>query len=479
MPSEVVEQLKYIFKPRSVAVVGASRDPKAWGHVILRNILKFGFKGPVYAVNPKAKEIYLPALNKTVQSYPSLKAVPGDVDLIVVAVPAKIVPRVMEEAVEKGVKGAVIISAGFRETQTEEGRKLEEEVVSIARKGGIRVVGPNCMGVFSAPANLNATFTAFVPMKGHIAFISQSGAFGTTMMGWATFKKIGFSGFVSVGNQADLEVTDFLEYFGEDDDTKVIIMYLEGVKDGRRFRRVAEEVTAKKPVIVMKVGYSKAGASTAASHTGSLAGQDQVYNAVFKQTGIIRVYEPDDMFNIAVAFTKLPIPKGPRVGAVSSGGGWAVETADILETLGLKLPPLPKHIIETMDKYVPPFWNRKNPMDLVATADPEPYYIAAEELAKDENFDIVLMIGYGIISKTAIPDLIPRDIEFAKKLGELIKKYRKPVIAITVFSPEESEVAKALEEAGVPTYITPEKAAKVIKAMVDYAMYLKRRGLLK
>ncbi|RLF87238.1 CoA-binding protein [Thermococci archaeon] len=461
-----VDSLRYLFEPNSVAVIGASRDPKAWGHVILKNIISYGFEGKVYPINPKADSLL------GLKCYPDIRTVPDDVDLAIVAVPAKIVPSVMEVCVEKGVKVAVVITAGFSEIGPE-GEKLEKEVVKIARKGGIRIVGPNCMGVFVAKSKLNAAFTAIAPKPGKIAFISQSGAFAGTMLYWATMRDIGFSAAISVGNQADLELSDYLMYLADDETTKVTIAYIEGVKDGRKFMKALKYYTAKKPLVVMKLGRTLSGARAAASHTAAMAGRDELYDAVFKKYGVIRVYEFDDMFNIALAFANLPLPKGDRVGVISAGGGWCVEASDTLESLGLKLPSLPEHVIKEMDKILPPFWNRRNPMDLVATVDPEPFKIATELLMKEDRFDTLMLIGYGNFGRISnLPFIIPKEDAVAKEIADLVKKYKKPLVAVNVFGKEFSNV-KVFEENGIPVYLSIQKAAKVVKALSDYAHYLK------
>jgi len=461
-----IGNLKYVFEPKSIAVIGASRNPKAWGHVILKNIISYGFEGKVYPVNPKADSLL------RLKCYPDIKAVPEDVDLAVIAVPAKLVPHVMEACVEKGVKAAIIITAGFSEVG-HEGEKLEKEVVKIARKGGIRFVGPNCMGVFVAKTKLNAAFTAISPKPGHIAFISQSGAFAGTMMYWAAMRGIGFSAAISVGNQADLELSDYLMYLADDETTKVTIMYIEGVRDGRKFMKALEYYTSKKPLVVMKLGYTSSGARAARSHTAAMTGRDEIYDVIFRKYGVIRVYEFDDMFNIALAFANLPLPKGDRVGVISSGGGWSVESSDALESLGLKLPPLPSHIIKELDKILPPFWNRRNPVDLVATVEPEPYETAVELLMKDDSFDIIMLIGYGNFGRISnLPFIIPREDAVAKEIAELVRKYKKPLVAVNVFGKDFSNV-RVFEENGVPVYLSIQKAARVIRALASYAQYLK------
>ncbi|NJE26178.1 CoA-binding protein [Thermococcus sp. MV5] len=460
-----IDNLKYLFEPKSIAVIGASRDPKAWGHVILKNLIDYGFEGRIYPVNPKTESLL------GLKCYPDIRAISEDVDLAIIVVPAKMVPIVMEACVEKGVKVAVIITAGFSETGPE-GEKLEKKVLEIARKGGIRIVGPNCMGFFVAKSKLNAAFTAIAPKPGKIAFISQSGAFAGTMMYWATMKDIGFSAAISVGNQADLELSDYLMYLADDETTRVTIAYIEGVKDGRKFMKVLEYYTSKKPLIVMKLGRTSSGARAATSHTAAVAGRDELYDVVFKKYGVIRVYEFDDMFNIALAFANLPLPKGDRVGVISAGGGWCVEASDALESLGLKLPSLPEHVVKEMDKILPPFWNRRNPMDLVATVDPEPFKTAVELLMRDENFDILMLLGYGNFGRISnLPFLIPKEDAIAKEIADLVKKYKKPLVVVNVFGKEFSNV-KVFEENGIPVYLSIQKAAKVVKALADYAHYL-------
>ncbi|RSN72212.1 MAG: CoA-binding protein [Thermoproteota archaeon] len=468
---EIHPSIKYIFEPESVAVIGASRDPLAWGHVILRNILEGGFKGRIYPVNPKADEIL------GLKCYPDIRAVPDSVDLAFIAVPANLVPQVMEACVEKGVKAAVIITAGFREVGPE-GEELEKKIVEIAERGGIKFVGPNCMGIFVAKKYLTATFGTVRPKPGHIAFISQSGAFGGTALRWATDRGIGFSSMISAGNSASLEVSDYLMYLADDETTKVTIAYIEGVRDGEKFKKALDYYTKKKPLIVMKLGFTSSGGAAAQSHTGSLAGSDQAYNAVFKKYGVIRVYQFDEMFEIAQAFAHLPLPKGDRVGVVSGGGGWCVEASDSIESLGLKLPKLPDYIIEELNKMLPPFWNRRNPIDCVATPYPEVYVKAVDLLMKDDNFDMILLIGFATFGTmtAGMESLIPREEQCARELLDIVRKYEKPIVLANPIGAHEIKPLKILREEGIPIYLTVQEGARVLKAMWDYASYRKRRS---
>jgi len=463
-----LEQLKYLFEPRSVAVIGASRQPGTWGYQILKNLIETGYQGKIYPVNPRATELL------GLKVYPDVRAIPDEVDQAVVVVPAAIVPEVMEGCVEKGVKVATVITAGFSETGPE-GRKLEEKIVSIARKGGIRIQGPNCMGTFVPRTKLNTTFTGAdsVPMKeGSVAFISQSGAFAGTMLRWAKGRSLGFSAAISIGNQADLEISDYLEYLcGADPHTKVVTLYIEGVKDGKKFMRALEICNEnRKPVVAMKLGYTPAGAEAAFSHTASLAGQDHVYNAVFKKYGVIRVYDFEDMFNIALIFSYLPLPKGDRVCVLSGGGGWSVEASDALYSLGLKLPPLPKHIIEEVDtkRILPPFWNRRNPADLVATPDPEPYRVIAEMFLKEDTCDIVMQVGGGI---GLTPEQEEKSRENAKIISNMAVKLGKPMVLVHNLG-RAAPIAAIYEDNGIPVFTSPNKAARAIRAMVDYAKHI-------
>ncbi|MEM2002559.1 MAG: CoA-binding protein [Candidatus Methanomethylicaceae archaeon] len=465
-----LEVFKYFYEPRSVAIIGASRQPGTWGYQILKNLLDMGFEGKVYPVNPRATELM------GLKVYPDIQSVPDEVDLAVIVVPAAIVPSVMEGCVAKGVKAATVITAGFGETGPE-GKKLEEEVLKIARKGNIRIQGPNCMGTYVSWTKLNTSFASSKEVSekvGHIAFISQSGAFAGTMLRWAKTRNMGFSVAISIGNQADLEISDYLEYLcGAEPHTRVVTLYVEGVKDGKKFTRALEICREnKKPVIAMKLGYTPAGAAAALSHTASLAGQDAVYNAVFKKYGVIRAYDFEEMFDIAMGFANLPLPEGDRICGLSGGGGWAVELSDAVYSLGLKLPPLPKEIIEEVDskKVLPPFWNRRNPADLVATPDPEPYRFLAEKFLKTDVCDIIIQVGGGVM---LTPEQEQRSIENAKHISSLVKELSKPMMVVSNLG-RASAAAAIYDDAGIPVYTTPSRAARVARALVDYSRYIRK-----
>jgi len=455
--------LKELFFPKSICIAGASRDPAALGHIILKNLVSGGYGGKIYPVNPHAESIL------GMKCYRSVREVPGQVDLAIIAVPAGIVSAVLTECGEKKVPYAVIITAGFREAG-EKGRTLENEVLRVARENGIRIVGPNCMGVYNSYNNLTATFTSLVPKQGGVSFISQSGAVGTTMLAWAKKEGIGFSKFVSVGNEADLSLPEFLKYLAEDESTKVVTIYMESVRDGRLLIDAFRSASSKKPVIVMKVGTTPAGASAAASHTGAMAVEDTVLDGVLKQFCIIRARDPAELFGLAASFANLPLPRGRSVAVVASGGGWAVECADLLEMKSLRLQPLPKDVLDFIDRILPAYWSRKNPIDMVAVSDAEAYFIAVKTLL-ERDYDMVFLIGYGVLGSIALPSLTQRDVDFALKISELVKKYNKPVYVVDVLGPSQSDSARTFERAGLPVYTTVKSAVDVAAEMVRYSEY--------
>jgi len=458
--------LKELFFPQSICIAGASRDPAALGHIILKNLISGGYAGKIFPVNPHAESIL------GLRCYRSVKEVPDGLDLAIIAVPVGIVSSVLTECGEKKVPYAVIITAGFRETG-EKGRALESEVLRVARENSIRIVGPNCMGVYNSYNNLTATFTSLVPKQGGVSFISQSGAVGTTMLAWAKKEGIGFSKFVSVGNEADLSLPEFLKYLASDKSTKVISIYMESVRDGRLLIDAFRSASSKKPVIVMKVGTTPAGASAASSHTGAMAVEDAVLDGVLKQFCIIRAKDPAELFGLASSFASLPLPHGRSVAVVSSGGGWAVECADLLEVKGLRLDPLPKDTLDIIDRMLPAYWSRKNPIDTVASSDAKAYYLTVKTLL-ERDYDKAFLIGYGVLGSIALPGLTEQDVEFAVKISELVKQYTKPVYIVDVLGPSQSDSARAFERSGLPVFTTVKSAVDVAAEMVRYNEYRER-----
>ncbi len=489
MKNSINEELNPLFYPKSVAVIGASNNPAKWGFSILNDLLVKGFKGDLYPVNKNEEKI------SGMTCYRSVKDVPKTVDLAVIAVPAQIVPTVMKECAEKGVKTAVIISAGFREAGGE-GEKLEEEVIRIARQGGMRFVGPNCFGIINPFSHLSTTglmslyITPHVP-KGSIAVITQSGNLGTFMLKLAFERGFGISKFVSSGNEADLHFEDYLEYMAEDPDAKVIIGYVEELREGRRFFEMAKEITERKPIVLLKAGRTKTGHKAAKAHTGALAGSDDVYDGCFKQAGVIRVGEIQDLFDVAVTLVSQPLPRGNRVGIVTGGGGFGVVATDICEELGLEIPPLTRETMQKLNQRLPPRWSHSNPVDMVGTM--EYSYVCIGTLLKDENVDSVLAVS-SVGSPSKIFDQIPPAIrdqlaEFAEMmvewestrgvtgLIERIRKHEKPVIlAAPPTSREESEAIKEFEKNGIVVHPTPERAIRILAYITKYAEDRKRKS---
>lgn len=464
MGGHISDGIKYVFEPRSIAVIGASRNEKKWGYITLENIINGGFEGPVYPVNPNADIIL------GLKCFSDIREVPNEVDLAIILVPASKVPHVMEKCVQKGVKVAVIISAGFSETGPE-GEKLEQEIVEIARRGNMRIVGPNCMGVYVARRKLVATWIEVPKEKivpGSIGFVSQSGAFAGMVLRWAIEEGVPLSAVISAGNQADLELSDYIMYLADDEETKVIVMYIEGVKDGRKFMRALERcVEKRKPVVAMKVGYTASGAKAARSHTGSIAGRDEIYEAVFKKYGVIRVYQEDDMFHVAKALANLPLPKGNKVGVITGSGGWGTLASDTLEIAGFELPPLPEYIANELNKRLPPFWSKSNPVDLVATGGPKEYRLACKLLLENPNFDAVLMLGFVGLRISSEVEAIIREV------ATYPKKYGKPLIVVNMHG-RAAPTLKLLEELGVPVYQIIPKGVTALKALRRYAKFLEK-----
>jgi len=469
---KISEELDYIFKPKSIAVIGASDTSGKWGYSMVARPLKTGFKGAVYPINPTKREILgLP-------TYPSVTAVPGPIDLAVITTPAATVPGVLRDCIAKGIKGAVVISAGFAEVG-EEGREIQHTMVEVARSGGIRLVGPNGMGIWSAAGQLSLCFPQ-APKAGPIAFVSQSGTFGVAMAQVASSKGYGLSKFISIGNQADLEVPDYLEYLADDEETKVIVLYLEGLKDGRRFFTVASRVIKKKPIIVYKAGRSDAGARATLSHTASLAGSDKIFDGVSKQIGLLQADEAFHLFEMAEALVDLPLANGNRVAILGSGGQGVVGT-DACSALGLELPELDADTASGLDALLPPHAPpAKNPIDFAGSS--------RTALQEAEIIEKLLKLDYidGVISNVpvspqiwdhslkidrnsdSLSEPIQVALDGAKVYASLPRKYNKPVICLRFIRLEHDIMEDILKEGGIPIYDTPEQCARAMHALVHY-----------
>ena len=467
---EAKEALDRILMPRSVAVIGASTDPFKWGYMLLAAIQKGGFAGELHPINPRAEEIL------GLKCYPSVRGVPGEVDMALVVVPARAVPSVFEDMVAKGVKGAVVITSGFSETG-EEGRRAVEQIRETSA-GRLRFIGPNCMGVTSSPGKLSALMIPFLHESGEVAFISQSGGYGLQLYLRASALGVGVGKFVSSGNESDLKGWEYLRYFGEDPDTRLICMYIEGLKDGRRWYEEAKRITPNKPIVVIKVGVTEAGSKAAASHTGSIAGSDQIYDAAFRQAGVVRAGDAGEMFDYIKGLLYCGLPQGPNIGVVSNSGGVAVETADRLIQNGLKVPTFPEEVQQEILGVIPAFGNPRNPVDLTASLDMNSFLRTPEIVLKQPEIHGMITIGLGTaILKTMFPDVPPEDLAgiYEWLNGQLIasyKKYEKPVIVIDPSADVEPESAKIMEAARVPVYTTPERAADVMGVLYRRKLYL-------
>jgi len=446
--------IRALFNPKTIALAGASRTPGKIGYEILANILGYGFSGKVYPVNPNATEIL------GLKCYPNVSAIPDEVDMVIVSVPAKLVPEVIEDSAKVGAKVAVVIASGFKEVGNV---GLEEEVVRRARKHGIRVLGPNIFGIVYTPARLNASFGPRNVIPGGIAFITQSGALGIALMGMTIVERIGVSSIISIGNKADIDDADLLEFLAEDPNTKAILIYLEGVEDGRKFVKVASEVITKKPIVVIKAGRTEVGAKAVASHTGSLAGNVIVYNVAFKQSGILSAHTVEEAFDWARALSLLPMPINENLVVVTNGGGAGVLITDTLAEYGVRLSSPPKSLVDEVRKIVPPFASLLNPIDVTGMISNEGYVNSIIAALTNPEVGAVL----GAYCQTAVTD--PTMIA-----GMLISKIRemgglnKPLVLAFIGGEETYMAIRRLNDFGIPTYPMPERAAATIAAIYNY-----------
>ncbi len=455
--------LKRLFEPKSIAIIGASQDEMKSGGMFASCLLKDGYPGTIYPINRKETQIM------SLKAYPTVLDVPGEIDLAVVAIPAQGVPQAMSECAQKGVKFAVVHSVGFSELGAE-GKELENRMVEAARSGGVRVVGPNCMGIFSAKGRINTIvpYARVIMEPGGIAFVGQSGWVSENMTRVGTERGLRYSGIVSIGNQSDLAVEDFLEYFGNDPDTKVFTAYIEGIKQPRRFLRLVEEISPHKPIIVWKGGSSEFGARAAASHTGALAGNYTLFKALGSQKGIISAEGLEELLDMTVAFTAPYLPAGREVGLLIEAGGGAVATADACARAGLRISPLPEHIQHQIQEFledkVPPSPARSNPVDLVWVdfEDGPMVYAACLELMA-QAVDSCLTICYAFIEDEA----------FLSRLESIRDHNRKPIIVIPGNSIDQRRGMSLAVRKGIPTYVMPENAVKALGAMTRRAEYLK------
>jgi len=470
MQAEIAEQLKPFFEPKAVAIIGATDKKGKVGNVIFENFRvnkeRGIFKGAIYPVNPKLDEI------DGYKVYHSVGELPEGVDLAVISIPAKFVPATMEDIAAKGIKAVIIITGGFGELG-EEGKRMERQIYETAKKNGIRVIGPNCVGVYSPDTGVDTVFLPDEkmdrPRSGPIAFVSQSGAFAAAMLDWAANEELGIGKMVSYGNKIDVDDADLMDYFTGDDSINVVTLYIEGVKDGRRFMEAARRITRVKPVIALKAGRSSYGAKAASSHTGSLAGADVIYDAAFKQTGVIRAEDFEHMFDLAKAFAQLKgkLPKGDRIGIITDGGGAGVMASDAVAKFGLRMAEPSEETIRFLRERFPPHAVVGNPTDVVGDTDAERYRLALEAFTKDPNIDAIL-----VIVLFQVPLL--REEEVIEIIGDYARRSEKPIVAVAMGGAKTERYAKMLEERGVPVYPTPERGVRALEGLVRYSSYLRR-----
>ena len=462
-----MDRLDAIFSPESVAVIGASSTPGKVGHDIFENILKGGFKGTLYPVNPSARSVL------SVRCYKSIMEIPDPVDLAMIILPPQIAVKTVDDCIEKGVKGIVIVSAGFKEVGGH-GAKIEDEIAEKCRNAGIRLIGPNCLGVINPgdSVRLNASFSSRMPNKGNISFISQSGALCTAVLDFAADRGFGFSKFVSIGNKADVDELDLLRYYHKDPETSVIMIYMEQLRYRPGFIEEVKEITSgdrPTPILVIKSGKTAAGAAAAASHTGSLAGSEAVYNAIFDQAGIIRVETVDDLFNYAVAFSARKIPAGNRVAIITNAGGPGIIATDMTEMSGLRLAKFSSDTDWNLHQFLPPTANFNNPIDVIGDATRDRYEKALETVIEDENVDCVLMI--------LTPQSMTDAIGTARAIVNTYNMSTKPIICSFMGVVDVSAGVRHLQENYVPVYRFPEDAARALGKLYEATRWLGRQIL--
>ncbi|MBI5116745.1 acetate--CoA ligase family protein [Candidatus Poribacteria bacterium] len=450
--------LDHIFRPKSVAVIGASREKGKVGYNVLNNLVKHKFPGKIYPINPGAKTI----LGK--KCFQSVLDVPGAIDMAVFAIPARFVVDAFDHCGQKKIPSAVVISAGFKESGRT-GAELETQLGEKVKQYGIRVVGPNCLGVIDTFSKLNASFAAGMPAKGNIGFFSQSGALGTAILDWSLGEGIGFSKFVSLGNKLDVDESDLLQAMGEDDKTEVILGYIESVKDGIKFLEVARSVTSKKPVIMIKSGGTEAGARAASSHTGALAGSEKAFSAAFAQTGIIRVTAIEDLFDYARAFSSKRYPKGNRMAIVTNAGGPAIIASDAVEHSTLRMAGFEKTTIETLRCALPPSANLYNPVDLIGDAKDDRYTAALNAVFGDPNVDAAFVIF--------TPQAMSEPDKVARAITQCSAGH-KSVLSVFMGGPTVKDGIEILSRASIANYYYPERAVAAMEAMVRFQDWRKR-----
>ncbi|MCX6665825.1 MAG: bifunctional acetate--CoA ligase family protein/GNAT family N-acetyltransferase [Euryarchaeota archaeon] len=451
------ENLDILFKPKSIAVIGASDTVGSAGYRIFRNLIGSGYEGIVYPVNTKRESI------QGVQAYPSINEVPRVVDLAIVVTPAKTVVDVVEQCGKRGTKGILIISAGFKEIGPE-GAALEKKLSDVKEKYGLRIVGPNCVGFILPYLNLNATFAGAMPLKGNIALISQSGAVCGAILDWAASSKVGFSGFVSVGSMVDVDFGDLIDYFGMDIHTRSIVLYVESITNARKFMSAAKGFARAKPIIVIKSGRFAEGAKAAASHTGALAGEDAIYDAAFRRAGIVRVKDIQDLFDCSSILAKQPRPTGPNIAIVTNAGGPGVLATDSIIEKGGKLAQLTPETIEKLNQILPSTWSKGNPVDIIGDGDEERYKKTIEICLQDNNIDGLLIL--------CVPQVMADPLKLADRIVDIARKTTKPILTSFIGESSVYHAREILNQNNVPSYPSPDEAVQAYMYLYHYERHL-------
>ena len=454
------QPLSVFFSPKTVAVLGATESAGSMGRTVLWNLVTNPFGGTVFPVNPERTSVL------GIKAYPSIAATPEKAELAVIATPPETVPRLITDCVEAGVQGAIIVSAGFKEIGPD-GLKLEEQILENARRGSLRIIGPNCLGVMSPLTGLNATFAVGMARPGNVAFISQSGALCTSVLDWSLREMVGFSCFISIGSMIDVGWGDLIDYLGDDQSTRSIVMYMESIGDARSFLSAAREVAFTKPIIVIKAGRTEAAVKAAASHTGALTGSDEVLDAAFRRGGVLRVSNISELFDMAEVLAKQPKPKGPRLAIISNAGGPGVLATDALIRSGGELASLSQKSLAALDQLLPRHWSHNNPIDILGDASPERYVRSVEIAAKDPNTDGVLVI--------LAPQANTDPTRTAEQLRPLARLDGKPILASWMGGVEVAAGEAILNRSNIPTFPYPDTAVRAFNYMWRYTYNL--RGL--
>ncbi len=450
--------LANFFNPKSIAVIGASEKKNKLGYALLKNLIDFKYGGKIYPINPKRQKIL------KLKTFPSVLDVQGKIDLAIVIIPSKIIPLILEQCGRKKIKSVIIISAGFREIGNK-GKELENKIIKIAKKHGIKILGPNCLGILDSTNNLNASFAGQMLQKGKIGFISQSGAICCAALDWAEKMNIGFSRFVSLGNAADLNEIDFLRFFKKDSKTKTIIAYLEQITNGKKFIKETSQITKTKPLIVIKSGETKEGRQAVSSHTGALAKSNEMTKFAFQQSGIIQANSLLELFDLIKFYSAEILLNGPKIAILTNAGGPGAITADAVKKNNLKLANFQKKTVEFLEKKLPVSASVKNPVDLIGDAKADRYKIALDILIKDKKTDAIIII------------LTPQSVTEVKKTAEIIiklsKKTKKPILTSFIGGKNIKQANEILSKANIPVYAYPEQAVKVLAKVWNYEKWKK------